>query len=282
MNTQRWHGACLGLRRELTAPLTASFPPAVDSLEIAPENWIGIGGGKGRVLRQLAEHVPIVAHGLCLNLGGFAPRNNELIAGVGTLMRDLNMPFYSEHLSYCADDGCLYDLMPIRFTAEAVKHVAQRIRQVQDMLGQRIGVENVSYYAASPIDEMDEASFLRAVVQEADCLIHLDVNNVFVNSVNHGLDPYAYIASLPSQRIAYCHVARHLRESESLVIDTHGADVIDPVWGLLEYTYSCHGVRPTLLERDFNLPPLHELLLEVGRIAQTQAAVERSSHVRAA
>ncbi|KVZ45753.1 DUF692 domain-containing protein [Burkholderia ubonensis] len=282
MNTQRWHGAGLGLRRELIALLANSIPPEVDFLEIAPENWIGIGGGKGHVLRELAEQVPIVAHGLCLNLGGFAPLDRELIAGVDALMRELRMPFYSEHLSYCADEGCLYDLMPIPFTSDAVGHVARRIRQVQDMLDQRIGVENVSYYAAAPIDEMDEASFLRAVVQEADCLIHLDVNNVFVNSVNHGIDPYAYIASMPSQRIAYYHVAGHLRESESLVIDTHGADVIDSVWGLLEHAYMCHGVRPTLLERDFNFPPLGELLVEVGRIAQTQDVTEGNAHAHAA
>jgi hypothetical protein len=166
-------------------------------------------------------------------------------------------------------------------TEEAVKHVAGRIRQTQDMLGRRIAIENASFYVNAPIAEMDEPAFVRAVLEEADCDLHLDVNNVYVNSVNHRFDPRAYIASLPAERVVYLHMAGHYREAEDLIIDTHGADVIDPVWALLDFTYQTLGVHPTLLERDFNIPPLAELAKEVGRIAALQRHYEAApNHAR--
>jgi hypothetical protein len=177
---------------------------------------------------------------------------------------------FSEHLSYCSDHGQLYDLMPIPFTEEAVNYVAQRIRQAQDILERRIAIENVSYYAA-PFQALSEIDFINAVLEQADCDLLLDVNNVYVNSVNHQYDPYAFIASLPAGRIAYMHIAGHYQESESLIVDTHGADVIDRVWDLLDFTYQTHGRQPTLLERDFNLPPLAELLNEVRMIRDYQS-----------
>lgn len=266
-----WKGAGLGLRRELIAPLREGLPAGLDFVEVAPENWAGEGGAQARFLQALSEQVPVVAHGLCLNLGGFAPLDMNLVADVKALMKRLRMPFYSEHLAWTADEGNLYDLMPLPFNAEAVRHVAGRIRQVQDALERRIGIENVSYYVGSPLDDMSEAEFLQAVLADADCALHLDVNNVYVNSVNHGFDAHAYIAALPSDRLAYIHIAGHLKESDDLLIDTHGADVIDPVWGLLDHTYAYHGVRPTLLERDFNIPPLTTLMREVRQIGRTQA-----------
>lgn len=265
-----WKGAGLGLRRELIAALREGLPAGLDFVEVAPENWAGEGGAQARFLQALSEQVPVVAHGLCLNLGGFAPLDMNLLADVKALMKRLRMPFYSEHLAWTADDGNLYDLMPLPFNAEAVRHVAGRIRQVQDALERRIGIENVSYYVGSPLDDMSEAEFLQAVLAEADCALHLDVNNVYVNSVNHGFDAHAYIAALPSERLAYIHIAGHLKEHDDLLIDTHGADVIDPVWGLLDHTYAYHGVRPTLLERDFNIPPLATLMREVRQIGRTQ------------
>ena len=178
---------------------------------------------------------------------------------------------YSEHLSYCTDDGHLYDLMPIPFTDEAVHHVAARIRRVQDVLGRRIAVENVSYYAA-PYQAMDEVDFVNAVLAEADCDLLLDVNNIYVNAINHGYDAHGFLARMPTQRIASYHVAGHYDEAEDLKVDTHGAAVKDEVWRLLESAYRVHGVRPTLLERDFNFPPMPVLLAEVERIRTLQQA----------
>jgi len=171
--------------------------------------------------------------------------------------------YYTEHLSYCSDDGHLYDLLPIPFTEEAVKYVAARIRRAQDILERRIAIENASFYTAAPIADMDEASFIRAVLLEADCDLHLDVNNVYVNSVNHRYDPLEFIRALPAGRIVYMHMAGHYREADDLLIDTHGAAVIDPVWALLDAPTVSHGVAPTRLERDFIIPPLAELTREV-------------------
>lgn len=149
--------------------------------------------------------------------------------------------------------------------------MAARIRRVQDALGRRIAIENISYYAA-PWQAMDEASFVRAVLEEADCDLLLDVNNVYVNAINHGYDARQYLAAMPSARVVSYHVAGHYDEAEDLKIDTHGAPVKDDVWALLAEAYRLHGVRPTLLERDFNLPPLPVLLEEVGRIRAIQRA----------
>ena len=152
-----------------------------------------------------------------------------------------------------------------------MNYVAQRIRQAQQILERPIAIENVSYYAA-PGQDLTEIDFINAVIEQADCDLLLDVNNVYVNSVNHQYDPRQFIAALPAERIAYLHIAGHYQESESLIIDTHGADVIDDVWQLLDFTYQTVGQKPTLLERDFNLPPLRELLNEVRMIRDYQSA----------
>jgi uncharacterized protein len=235
---------------------------AIDFFEIAPENWIGVGGRFGRALRALTEKHPFVCHGLSLSLGGRDPLDETLLARIRRLLDAHGITIYSEHLSYCADGGHLYDLMPIPFTDEAVRHVAARIRQTQDVLGQRIAVENVSYYAA-PGQELREIDFINAVLAEADCDLLLDVNNIYVNSINHRYDAEAFLDALPGQRIAYVHVAGHYDEAPDLKVDTHGAPVIDPVWRLLERAYARFGARPTLIERDFNFPPLAELIGEV-------------------
>jgi uncharacterized protein len=263
-------GTGLGLRRELIPALAASPQPAVDFLEIAPENWIDVGGSGGKAFAALAERYPLACHGLSLSLGGPQPLDELFLKRVRGFLDRHRIPLYTEHLSYCSDDGHLYDLLPIPFTAEAVAHVAARIRRTQDILGRRIAVENASFYVKAPIDEMSELEFINAVVEEADCGLHLDVNNVFVNSVNHGYDPREFLLGLPRSRVVYMHVAGHYREAEDLIIDTHGADVIDPVWQLLDYSYANLGVYPTLLERDFNIPPLADLLRETRRIAELQ------------
>ena len=273
MRPHRIHGAGLGLRRALLGPLRDNPDAAIDFFEIAPENWIGVGGRLGRALRSLTERHPFVCHGLSLSLGGRDPLDETLLARIRRLLDAHGIAIYSEHLSYCADGGHLYDLMPIPFTAEAVRHVATRIRQTQDVLGQRIAVENVSYYAA-PGQEMREIDFVNAVLAEADCDLLLDVNNIYVNSINHRYDADAFLDALPGERIAYVHVAGHYDEAPDLKVDTHGAAVIDPVWRLLERAYDRFGVRPTLIERDFNFPPLAELIDEVGHVRALQSARE--------
>ncbi|KAF1694812.1 HvfB family MNIO-type RiPP peptide maturase [Pseudoxanthomonas daejeonensis] len=268
--------AGLGLRRALLDELRAAPAGAFDFLECAPDNWIGVGGRLGEALDALSERHPLTCHGLSLSLGGTLPLDEVFLAKTRRFLDRHRVVLYSEHLSCCTDDGHLYDLMPIPFTGEAVRHVAARIGRVQDVLGRRIAVENVSYYAAHPAlagePDMDEASFVGAVLEEADCDLLLDVNNVYVNAINHGYDPHAFLARMPGRRIASYHVAGHYDEAEDLKVDTHGAPVKGDVWALLAEAYRLHGIRPTLLERDFNLPPLPELLGEVARIRQLQQA----------
>ena len=261
----------LGLRRALLQTLRDAPAGDLDFLECAPENWIGVGGPAGDVLADLAQRYPLSCHGLSLSLGSTAPLDTHLLEQVGRFLDQHRVPLYSEHLSYCSDDGHLYDLLPIPFTDEAVHHTAARIARVQDLLGRRIAVENVSYYLA-PEPAMDELAFTNAVLAEADCDLLLDVNNVYVNACNHGYDADAFIAGLPAERIVCLHVAGHLDEAEDLKIDTHGSAVIDPVWDLLARTYARLGARPTLLERDFNFPPYPELRDELRTIRQLMAA----------
>ena len=264
--------AGLGLRRALLDALIEAPAGAFDFLECAPDNWIGVGGRAGERFAALASRHPLACHGLSLSLGGPDPLDTGFLRQTRGFLERHHVVMYSEHLSYCSAGGHLYDLLPLPFTDEAVHHVAARIRQVQDALGRRIAVENVSYYAA-PWQAMPEADFVNAVLAEAGCDLLLDVNNVFVNAVNHGYDARAFIDALPGARIASYHVAGHYDEADDLKIDTHGAAVKDDVWSLLAHAYRAHGVRPTLLERDFNFPPLPELLAELARVRQLQAAV---------
>lgn len=262
-------GAGLGLRRALLQPLQESPPDNVDFLEVAPENWMRLGGRPGRQFRAFTERYPFVCHGLSLSLGGPAPLDESFVREVGTFLDEHRIRCYSEHLSYCSDEGHLYDLMPIPFTEAAVDYTAARIQRVQHILKRRIAIENVSYYAA-PGAEMNEIDFINAVIEKADCNLLLDVNNIYVNSVNHRYDAQDFLRALPAQRVAYLHVAGHYVEAEDLRVDTHGSEVCDPVWDLLDLAYAHCGVVPTLLERDFNIPPLPQLLQEVDRIHDLQ------------
>lgn len=262
-------GAGLGLRRDFSAEVASLEPTAVDFFEVAPENWIGVGGRFGKQLSACSERWPLSLHGLSLDIGGFSPLNTELLKNIKIFMQQHSCELYSEHLTYCADEGQLYDLLPIPFTEEAVRYVADRVRQAQDILGRRMALENASYYATAG-QELSELEFVNAVIAEADCDLLLDVNNIYVNSVNHRYDPYEFLAGLPGERATYIHIAGHYKEAEDLRVDTHGADVIDPVWDLLRAAYQQFGVLPTLLERDFNIPPLAELLHEVEQVREQQ------------
>ena len=278
-------GVGLGLKRELIPQIQRLFDAAdipdpvitnINFVEIAPENWIGAGGKAAADLAWFVERYPIACHGLCLSLGGPDPLNTSFLKQVKQFLSANKIPLYTEHLSYCSDiqqgqAGYLYDLLPIPFTEEAVKYVAKRIRQTQDILGQRIAVENTSYYAAAPISTMDEITFLNAVLTEADCLLHLDINNIYVNSVNFNFDAHGFLRQIPRERIVYSHIAGHLQVQDNVLVDTHGENIIDPVWALLAEAYQLFGTFPTLLERDTNIPPLAELMQEVNKIATYQA-----------
>ena len=283
MSSNRYpvHGAGLGLRRSLMSSLADQTTHPVNFWEIAPENWIGVGGRHGKIFCELTEKFPFICHGLSLSIGGPSPLDEAFLHRLKRFLKEHQIRYYSEHLSYCSDDGHLYDLLPIPFTEEAVHYVADRIRRVQDILEQRIAMENVSYYAA-PGKKMEELDFVQAVLQEADCDLLLDVNNIYVNSINHRYDAETFLRQLPAERIRYIHIAGHYQEAEDLIVDTHGADVIDPVWQLLEKSYQHFGVIPTLLERDFNLPPLAELLGEVGIIhtLQSKGLEQDSGHIQ--
>ncbi|MDI1361865.1 DUF692 domain-containing protein [Methylotenera sp.] len=285
------NGVGLGLKRELIPQIQAAFGNStianLNFVEIAPENWIEIGGKAAKQLDWFAERYPIACHGLCLSLGGLAPLDTIFLNQVKQFLQQYQIPLYTEHLSYSTDgykgqQGYLYDLLPVPFTEEAVHYVAKRIRQTQDILGQRIGIENASFYVQAPISTMDELTFIKAVLTEADCLLHLDINNIYVNSVNFGHDlsdglkadpikiAQEFLRAIPGERIAYAHMAGHYQQAPDLLIDTHGADVIDPVWALLEEAYRLFGAFPTCLERDNNIPPLHVLMREVNKIADFQ------------
>ncbi|MCJ1885059.1 DUF692 domain-containing protein [Pseudomonas sp. LA21] len=269
--TASLQGAGLGLRRAMLPDLLTLDDRAVDFLEVAPDNWIGVGGTYGEGLARLAERFPLSCHGLSLSLGGPEPLDHAFLRQIREFLDRYQVPLFSEHLSYCSDEGHLYDLIPMPFTDEAVRHIAGRIREVQDALGRRIAVENISYYAA-PYQALSEIDFLRAVLDEADCDLLLDVNNLFVNAHNHGYDAADFLARVPAERVACLHVAGHYDEAPDLKIDTHGAAVKADVWSLLASAYRHLGTVPTLLERDFNLPPLAELLGEVDYIRELQSA----------
>ena len=266
----RLSGTGLGLRRAFSASVAESQPTTIDFMEIVPENWIGVGGKYGKQLKSITESMPMVCHGLSLNLGGVAPLDEAFLKRLKSFIREHHILCYSEHLTYCGDQGHLYDLMPIPFTEEAVNYVSERILRTQEILGQRMAVENASYYAA-PGQEMSEIEFLLAVLEQADCELLLDVNNIYVNSINHRYDAEEFLYALPAERISYAHIAGHAEEAEDLRVDTHGTDVIEPVWQLLDKAYAHFGVFPTLLERDFNIPPLENLLTEAGKITAIQS-----------
>lgn len=265
-------GAGLGLRRGIMDELMAAPPAEIDFMEVAPENWINVGGKLGRKFRFFSERYPFLIHGLSLSLGAPSPLDESLLQNVRRFMDEHGVRFYSEHLSYCGDDGHLYDLMPIPFTEEAVHYVAARIRRAQEIVGRRMAVENVSYYAPSDTS-LTEIEFTRAVLAEADCDLLLDINNVIVNSINHRYDAHEFIRAMPADRVKYFHIAGHYVEAPDLRVDTHGEAVGDAAWSLLADAYRLFGPVPTLLERDFNFPPMAELLAEVRRIKSLQAEV---------
>ncbi len=270
--TSKLHGAGLGLRRGMLEQMQTLNQDSVDFLEVAPENWMNVGGRLGKTFRQFTERFTFACHGLSLSIGSPDPLDVTFIKAVKAFMDLHGIDVYSEHLSYCSFNGHMYDLLPIPFTPEAATYVAKRVIQVQDILERPLILENVSTYA-SPGQEMSELDFTLDVFAQAKCPMLLDVNNVYVNSINHGYDAQAFIKALPSDAIEYIHIAGHLDEAEDLLIDTHGASIKPSVWQLLKLAYDIHGVKPTLLERDFNFPPMGELLTEIDQIKHCMQGV---------
>lgn len=259
----------VGFRRPHLSEIKITPRNSLDFFEIAPENWIGIGGARKEELIYLADNYPLVCHGLSLSLGGIAPLDTKFLKQIKKFLDDYHITVYSEHLSYCTDEAQLYDLLPIPFTADAVHYVANRIKQVQDIIEKPFAIENISYYLLAG-NEMSEVDFINAIIAETQCEMLLDVNNIYVNSVNHQYSPYEFIDKLQPNNIAYIHVAGHYQSAPDLIIDTHAADIIDPVWDLLAYAYQKFGMAPTLVERDDNLPSFKDMLNEVNKVKSIQ------------
>ena len=258
--------AGIGFRKDFAEEFLSGSGLKPGFVELAPENWMNIGGFWKKRLNQLAEMYPITSHGLSLSIGSPEELDFDFLKRVKHFLKEYNIEIYSEHLSFSKlDNAHLYDLLPIPFREDAIKHVAQRISQVQDFLGRQIAIENVSYY--TPVAaEMDEATFVSQIVKEADCKLLLDVNNVYVNAFNHNYNAKTYINNLPLERVAYIHMAGHTKISPDLIIDTHGEAIIDPVYELFEWTLDKVKPVPVLLERDFNIPELDELQGELNNL----------------
>lgn len=276
----RLKGIGLGLRNEFTDEIKASKEKVCDFLEISPENWMSVGGRRKKTFEAISEKYPIIAHGLSLSLGGAEPLDKHFLDELNQFFKTYDIALFSEHLSYSGDEqGLLYDLLPMPFTEEAIFHISQRIKQVQEILGRQIAVENISYYTA-PGQELSEIEFINGILQESQCALLLDINNVYVNSVNHGYDPKAFLDALDLSRVAYIHMAGHLKEHNTLLIDTHGRPIIQEVMNLLDYYYKKCGLSPTMIERDNNIPPLKEMLKELNNIGELQKQFEGQTCVQ--
>jgi uncharacterized protein (UPF0276 family) len=222
-----------------------------------------------KILKKLSEKYPIISHGLSLSIGSPDELDWNFLKNIKQFLEDYNVTVYSEHLSYSkCNNAHLYDLLPIPFRFDAVKHITERIIQVQDFLKREIAMEIVSYY--TPVAaEMDEVDFINSIVKQSGCNLLLDVNNVYVNSFNHKYDAENFIDNLPIEKVAYIHMAGHEKVADDLIIDTHGQPIIDPVYKLFEYTINkMQSPVPVLLERDFNIPGFEELSLEMNKLEQ--------------
>lgn len=257
----------IGYRKEFVEEFESTDLLTPKFIEVAPENWIGVGGYFKKKFDKALERYPLYTHGLSLSVGSPEGVDVDYLKTLKTFLDETNAQVFSEHLSFSkCDNAHLYDLLPIPFTEEAIKHVSKNIRLAQDILERKIAIEIASYY--SPIaPEMSEVEFVNRILEESDCNLLLDVNNVYVNSFNHNYDPKAFLRALNTSRATYIHMAGHTKVAEDLIIDTHGEDIIDPVYDLFEYTMGLLKKDiPVLLERDFNIPELSQLQFEMDKI----------------
>ena len=257
-------GFGLGLRTDHYQAIMDESPK-VDWFEALSENYM-VGGGKPlRWLDRIRERYPVVLHGVSLSIGSTAPLDRAHLIQLKALAERIQPAWISDHLCWTGIAGRnLHDLMPLPHTEEAVHHIAARVREVQDFLGRRILLENVSSYVDFAHSALPEWEFLNAVTEEADCLILLDVNNIYVNSQNHGFDPLAYLRAIPARRVQQIHLAGHSHSGE-LLIDTHDHPVCEPVWALYAEAVRRFGAVATMIERDDHIPPLAELVQELDR-----------------
>ncbi|MEO9258287.1 MAG: DUF692 domain-containing protein [Crocinitomicaceae bacterium] len=264
----------LGYRRDISEEIMSLASGTIDFIELAPENWMNIGGQWKKDLKAAAEKYPMTVHGLSLSIGSPDELDIPFLKQVKAFLDEYNIDIYSEHLSYSkCDNAHLYDLLPIPFRKDAVKHIVKRIQQVQDILERELVLENVSYYSAIA-PEMDEVDFINAILEESNCGMLLDVNNIYVNAFNHKYDIDDFINRLNLQRTRYIHIAGHEKVSDTLIIDTHGQAIIDPVYEILEKVVDKIKPVPVLLERDFNFPQFDELIGEIKQIRSIINKVE--------
>ncbi len=261
----------IGFRRDFADELLATKLLTPDFIEVAPENWIEVGGYWKKQLDKALERYPLFTHGLSLSIGSPDPLDYNFVRKIKQFLNETGATLYSEHLSFAkCDNAHLYELLPIPFTAEAVRHVSGRIREVQEILERRIAIEIVSYYTAVT-PELSELEFVNAILDDADCDLLLDVNNIYVNGFNHNYNPEAFIRELPLERVRYIHMAGHEQVADDLIIDTHGQPIIDPVYELFSFAMKQIGRPvPVLLERDFNIPELQEMQHELQRLRHIQ------------
>ncbi|GAB4315850.1 MAG: DUF692 domain-containing protein [Bacteroidales bacterium] len=260
------HFAGLGFRKDFAEEFLADELLNPAFIELAPENWMGIGGYWKKILKKATDRYPVTIHGLSLSIGSPEEPDLTFLKEVRSFLREYNVEIYSEHLSYSkCDNAHLYDLLPIPFRFDAARHIIERIRRVQDFLGMPLTLENVSYY--TPVAaEMSEQEFISMIVEESGCRLLLDVNNVYVNAFNHGYDAKEFISALPLQSVKYIHMAGHEKVASDLIIDTHGQNIIDPVFELFDFTAAKLNPVPVLLERDFNFPGMEVLNRELTTI----------------
>lgn len=258
-------GIGLGLRREM-AEETLAAGDQIDWLEFVPENYMGIGGMARNRIDAAKELFPLISHGINLSIGSGDELNYEYLRDIKALLDRLDCAWWSDHLCFSSIAGkYMHDLLPLPFTKEAVLHIAERIKRVQDFVGRPFLLENISYYMNLPGAEMTDNQFLAEVLEKADCGLLLDVNNVYVNSLNHKFDPREYLKQLPLERTVQMHVAGHKKIGD-YTIDTHGAAVVEPVFELLQHVLEQTPVCAVMLERDQNFPAFEEILSELAVI----------------
>jgi uncharacterized protein (UPF0276 family) len=272
MLTQPSLGFGLGLRVDHYEAILAG-EPRVDWFEALTENYLVPGGPPLHNLGRIRERYPIALHGVSLSIGSTAPLDFDYLGQVKALAARFEPEWISDHLCWTGVAGKnVHDLLPLPYTEEALKHIVSRVRAVQDFLGRRIVLENVSSYVTFRDSRLTEWDFLRAVAEESDCLILLDVNNIYVSSVNHEFDPHEFLAGIPAERVQQMHLAGHENHGDYL-IDTHDQPVPDPVWELYAAAVRCFGDVSTMIERDANIPPLPELERE---LTEARALSERT------
>ncbi|MBX3657441.1 MAG: DUF692 domain-containing protein [Ramlibacter sp.] len=246
--------------------------PRVDWFEAVTENYLVPGGKPLRMLERIRERYPVVLHGVSMSIGGTDPLDMDYLRQHKALTQRIEPAWVSDHLCWTGVAGRnLHDLMPLPYTAEAVRHVADRVARVQDFLGRRILLENVSSYMTYASSEMDEWEFLAAIATEADCEILLDINNIYVSAFNHGFDAVTYLERIPANRVRQFHLAGH-DHCGDVIIDTHDAPVIREVWDLYAAAVRRFGPVATMIERDANIPPLGELVAELDEARNISAA----------